>query len=59
LDKRKYDKKLYDFYLGKSEETLIYLYRKQEQSLRNEPYDNIGCQENIEYLEKYIRRLKF
>ena len=54
---RKYHQELYDFYKEKSKETLNYLWRKNKQSLKNEPEDNIWCIENIERVEKYRERL--
>ena len=54
---RKYHQELYDFYKEKSKETLDYLWRKQRQSLKNEPEDNIWCIENIERVEKYREKL--
>ncbi len=54
---RKYHQELYDFYKEKSKETLDYLWRKNKQSLKNEPEDNIWCIENIERVEKYRKKL--
>lgn len=56
LSNRKLDSGWSKFFLEKLEETLVYLRRKNEQSLRNEPEDNIWCQEGIDRLEKYIER---